>query len=295
MEIVVADPAKNITIFVLDEVRDQEKRIEITENLLQDRRFRAEQVGFVLPPVPGRRDLFRLEMTGGEFCGNAARSFGLYAARETGLKGRVSVCVEISGAAKPLPVTVDMDEGTAEVEIPRPAAVDYVEVSGTADKRKFENRRFPLVIFDGIIHVIAGDLKGGEETFFLIKAEAEKRARALPGTKGKNCLDAVGVMFFDTKRRFMTPAVYVAATDTLVFESSCGSGSAALAVWETIRAGDGPIRDGMRRFEVEQPGGIIRAAVRHENGEITGVYIGGPVNLSEKISLSEKTPPLPPG
>jgi diaminopimelate epimerase len=280
MEIIVADPAKNITIFVLDEVRNRENRAETARLLMADRRFGAEQVGFVLPPIPGRRDLFRLEMMGGEFCGNAARSFGLFAAREMGLRGRVSVAIEISGAASPLPVTVDLDAGTAEVEIPRPIAVDRVEVSCAADGRTFEGRGFPLIIFDGIAHVIAEDVKGGEETFYLIKTGVEKRVRALGGAEGQSGPDAVGVMFFDTKSRFMTPAVYVAATDTLVFESSCGSGTAALAVWETRRAGDG-----VYRFEVEQPGGFIGAAVRHENGEIAGLYIGGPVKLSEKISL----------
>jgi diaminopimelate epimerase len=258
MEIVVADPAKNITIFVLDQVLGREKRAETARALLGHPRFQAEQVGFVLPPCPGRRDLWRLEMMGGEFCGNAARSFGLFVARETGLRGRVPVAIEISGAPGPLTVTADLDAGTARVEIPKPAAIDRTGA-------------IPLIIFDGIVHAIASDIKGDEETFYRIKTEVEKHLRAP---------DALGVMFFDTPSRFMTPAVYVAATDTLVFESSCGSGTAALAVWDTRDSGDG-----VRRLEVKQPGGIIEAVVRRENGEITGLYIGGPVTLGEKISV----------
>jgi diaminopimelate epimerase len=276
MEIVVADPAKNITVFVLDEAGNSEKRAGTARALLADPRFKAEQVGFVLPPAPekaGRR-LWRLEMMGGEFCGNAARSFGLFVAGETGSRGRVPVAVEISGAPAPLTVTADTEAGTAEVEIPKPLAIDRIEADGCGTG----GCGFPLVIFDGIVHAIAPDLKPEENTFRRIQAAVEKRCR--DGLERKGGPAAIGVMFFDTASRFMTPAVYVAATDSLIFESSCGSGSAALAAWETRSAGDGE-----SRLEVKQPGGVIEVRVCRKNGEISGVYIGGPVKLSGKMRV----------
>jgi diaminopimelate epimerase len=274
MEIVIADPAKNITLFVFDAGGDRETRAETARALLKDSRFGAEQVGFVLPPVPGTagRRLWRLEMMGGEFCGNAARSFGFFIAREMGLCGRVPVTIEISGMETPLVVTVDTEAGTAEAGIPKPRAIDRVEISGG----ELEGRDFPLVIFDGIVHVIALNIKPEEKTFHRIKAAAEKRCQDL--SEESVCPDALGVMFYDTKDRFMRPAVYVAATDSLVFESSCGSGTAALAAWETRNAGDGE-----SRLEVKQPGGVIEAEVYRKNGEITGISIGGPVKLSGRI------------
>jgi diaminopimelate epimerase len=274
MEIVVADPAKNITLFVFDAKGDRETRAETARALLKDSRFGAEQVGFVLPPVTrtaGCR-LWRLEMMGGEFCGNAARSFGLFIARETGLRGRVPVTIEISGMEMPLTVTVDTEAGTAEIGIPKPRAIDRFEIRCGES----EGRSFPLVIFDGIVHVIALNIKPEEKTFHYIKIAVEKRCRDLP--RGGVCPGAIGVMFYDTKNRFMTPAVYVAATDSLVFESSCGSGTAALAAWETRNAGDGE-----SRLEVKQPGGVIEAGVCRKNGEIAGISIGGPVKLSGRI------------
>jgi diaminopimelate epimerase len=273
MEIVIADPAKNITVFVLDDPGDREGRAETARRLLSDPRFKAEQVGFVLPPGAGKagRRRWRLEMMGGEFCGNAARSFGLFVAKETGLRGRARVIVEVSGADAPLTVAADTEAGTAEAEIPGPLAVDRTGP---------ENGGFPLVIFDGIVHAIAPDTCPEEKAFLRIRAAAEKRCRELSGPEGQGSPAATGVMFFDRARRFMTPAVYVAATDSLVFESSCGSGAAALAVWETRNAGSGE-----SRMEVEQPGGIIEAAVRRKNGGITGLSIGGPVALSGKIRV----------
>jgi diaminopimelate epimerase len=127
-EIVIADPAKNITVFVLTPV-PQAERAEVARALLADPSLKAEQVGFVLPPSQGaplvggvtlRRasPLWRLEMMGGEFCGNAARSFGLYVARRTGLSGQVFLEVEISGARTPVKVWVDVEQGLAEASMP---------------------------------------------------------------------------------------------------------------------------------------------------------------------------------
>ena len=41
--------------------------------------------------------------------------------------------------------------------------------------------------------------------------------------------EAIGVMFYEADRQFMTPLVWVKATDTSIWESSCGSGSVSLA------------------------------------------------------------------
>jgi diaminopimelate epimerase len=289
VEIVVADPAKNITVFVLgpwpnsalpkSALEGREQRAEISRVLLADPRFKAEQVGFVLPPTESR-PLWRLEMMGGEFCGNAARSFGLYVARETGLKGQASVQIEISGAAGPLTVTADLADGRAEVEIPKPAAISALE---------FEGRCLPLVIFDGIVHAIVEGIPVGERVFHRIRGEIEKKFL----TEDSPLPDAIGVMFLDAESRLdsnragiakvpplMRPAVYVRATDSLVFESSCGSGTAALAAWETRNAGDGE-----NVLTVKQSGGVIEARVCRKNGELAAIYIGGPVSLSGRISV----------
>jgi diaminopimelate epimerase len=76
----------------------------------------------------------------------------------------------------------------------------------------------------------------------------------------------------------MRPAVYVYGTDSLVFESSCGSGSAALALWLTRGQGDG--EEGR---VIRQPGGVIEVKVRRRDGGAHGIVIGGPVGLSGRI------------
>jgi diaminopimelate epimerase len=269
--IVSADPAGNITIFVLDPVADGEERACVAKALLADPSLGAEQVGFVTPPPEGPgAEGWRLEMMGGEFCGNAARSFGLYVARETGLSGPQTVTIEISGSREPLPVRVDTGLGRAELGMPMPLAVEALE---------FEGRRLPAYVFEGITHLIfpEPDSVPSRELVFALrdKWRALVSPRPLPA--------AFGVMFWDGEKSFMRPAVYVEAAASLVFESSCGSGTAALAAW---LARDLP--DGESRWDVAQPGGIIEARVLKKGGVIRSISIGGAVALSAaSLSRSE--------
>jgi diaminopimelate epimerase len=87
--------------------------------------------------------------------------------------------------------------------------------------------------------------------------------------------DALGVMFWDSAAQVMTPAVYVYATGKVIFESSCGSGSAALG----LHLARDPDR-GEKLLTLQQPGGIIEVRVEKRPGEAASVSIGGPVTLS---------------
>jgi diaminopimelate epimerase len=255
-EIVIACPAKNIPAFVLRPVSGPAERASVAKALLADPNQGVEQVGFVIPPPPtDPSGLWRLEMMGGEFCGNAARSFGLYVARRRGLRGQVRVNIGISGMKVPVPVLVDVEAGLAEAAMPLPIARETLAYKGA---------ELPVYVFEGITHVIAPDITPSESVFYEI---AKKGAGHPPGAG-----DALGVMFYDTAAGIMTPAVYVYATESLVFESSCGSGSAALGLWLARGAADGETS-----LAVSQPGGVIEVRVLTRGGEVTGLSIGGPV------------------
>lgn len=66
--------------------------------------------------------------------------------------------------------------------------------------------------------------------------------------------DARGVLFVQGGK--MTPLVEVAATGTRVWESSCGSGTVALA-WYLAQNH----ADGMHAFAFDEPGGRLEARV----------------------------------
>jgi diaminopimelate epimerase len=222
-------------------------------------------------------------MMGGEFCGNAARSFGLYVAHEEAASGgraaqgdASTVTIEISGTHEPLEVLADWKPGAtgmpvtgrAETAIPKPIGCGSMTLRG---------RSFPVYFFEGITHVIAEGLSPERDLFFEFLAAAKGAWHHFDACPPA----AFGVMFYDPEQRFMRPAVYVEATGSLVFESSCGSGTAALAAWmakDTFNSDD--------RWAVAQPGGVIEGRVKKQAGEIVSITIGGPVTLGPRRSIT---------
>jgi diaminopimelate epimerase len=264
-ELVIADPAGNITALVSGPVED---RVSLAQTIMADKVLKVEQVGFVTEPDGEAQKLWRLEMSGGEFCGNAARSFGLYVSGLSGLCGKHTVSVEISGMRGSVPVRVDTETGTAEVEIPGPAAEKVI---------KYEDRSLPVIVFDGITHVIAPGFKPDEKMFYGVKKIIEAEGEAP---------QALGLLFWDEEGREMIPLVYVYAAGTLVFESSCGSGSAALGVWLSRNAADSGQGQAEHCFSLRQPGGTIETRVSMENGLVRSVSIGGKVTLTTAARLT---------
>lgn len=256
----IADPAGNITAFALPvgDLRQSALRI-------MARYPDVEQVGFVYPPEGGSQGRWRLEMAGGEFCGNAARSFGLYVARETGLQGKTTVDVAISGSAQPVTVTVDTGSGEAEAAMPLPTKMGPLP-PGIANYE---------VVFDGITHIIVeGEWADAPES--TLKLRFSEIAAPYLGAKPP----AFGVLFYDPDKHILRAAVCVPALETLVFERSCGSGSAALALYKAAGQPDGEyVPDGEFVFDVPQPGGVIRTRLLRAGGNITGLFIGGRVTL----------------
>ena len=94
----VADPAGNITIFVTTPV-EREKYPFIARQLLAREDLKGEQVGFIERKARGG---FRMEMMGGEFCGNASRSFGVssVSAGREGEAGTGSRCQRLQKSVK---------------------------------------------------------------------------------------------------------------------------------------------------------------------------------------------------
>ena len=246
LNILRADPAGNITLFVLDPVPAGD-RARVAARLMEA--SDAEQVGFVCPPLQAGAG--RIEMAGGEFCGNAARSFGMLTAQKLG--GLSRVLVEVSGCEGPVAVDVDLEAGTARAQMPLPREVRPARVDGHSGT---------LVDLGGIAHLVVEDVPPCLDFF----RRAEPLLRDIPGP------EAYGVIFLEGDR--LTPLVKVPAVGTLVWEGSCGSGSLAAAAAQSQSAPDGPF---VRTYV--QPAGTVEASVVREGGEVVTAWIGGPVTL----------------
>ena len=140
--VAVLDPAGNVTAIVCSDVPAAE-RARIAAQILRLPELGIEQVAFLTAPRSGGE--IRLEMMGGEFCGNALRCAGFYQALRNGAQGKSCVLAEISGADGVQPVMADTAEGTASTVMPLPLSV---QPAGWADVQAAR------VTFAGITHFV---------------------------------------------------------------------------------------------------------------------------------------------
>lgn len=251
--VVSANPAGNITLIVKDYV-EPEQRAEVANMLLAMENLHAEQVGFEEEPVQG--GVSRLCMMGGEFCGNASRSFGYYLAKKQNIH-EGSILIEISGCEKPLQVTVNTQQKTAMTQMPCDMTMREMVLKDIGT--------FPFIEMEGISHlVIEKESISPQETEQLLEAVYRQ---VQPEALGILCL--VG--------NKMTPAVYVAATKSLVYESSCGSGSVAASYYLTQLE-----KNGMFKYSIQQPGGNIEIVLQKKEGKIISCSMGGEISVSDE-------------
>lgn len=250
--VVMADPAGNRTAIVRSGVPKADRQ-KVAAAIMADSSLGAEQVGFETRPLYGG-SLGRLEMAGGEFCGNAARSYGYLLCRERELD---HCKIEMSGTREQLEVICDLERGTSAAQMPMP---EKLEMAG-----EDADSMYPLVISRGITHMICTDTEF-DEGF----------ARRMIDKFGKP-FKAFGVQFVNGDN--LTPVVYVADSDTVCCESSCGSGSLA-AAWFFTR----DKKDGFHSYIFEEPGGRITVNIAKRQGRLAGT-VGGKLTLEDPVEM----------
>ena len=255
IKILVANPAGNITIFVLDHF-DRSGYQPIASQLLAKKELAGEQVAF----VAGENTM---HMCGMEFCGNASRAFALMLAKRRGIVGYGQVEIHVSGCDKPLLVEVNTENQFTRIEMPPPLRIERWE-EGALPNGAY------LVDMGGIIHIVVKDIAPTLEHFNQIKGIVNEKYDP----------PAMGVMFYDTAASTLTPVVYVKDVNSTYFEGSCGSGTTAVAA--AFSAGE---PEGTYHFTLPQPAGTITATVEKNHGRITAVYIEGAVSLSEVMEV----------
>lgn len=263
------DPSGNISLIV-DSFVPRIKQSRVAAELMA-RDESAEQVGFLEKPEDDRC-LVRLQMMGGEFCGNASLSAAAVMLRASGMPAGIpcDLTLEVSGAPDAVKVSGSMNEnGTFEgsVSMPLPESIsEFCFFDG------FECYTLPLVRFPGICHaIVSADA--------LTKASAERLI-------GQWCsqlkAEALGLMFFDKASDRLEPLVYVASTGTAVWEGSCASGTAAIAAY--LSELDGERAD----ITLEQPRGRLSAGARFSGGMVRELTLRG-----SAVSMGEYSVELP--
>lgn len=262
--VAVLDPAGNVTAIVCSDVPAAE-RARVAAQILRLPELGIEQVAFLTAPRSGGE--IRLEMMGGEFCGNALRCAGFYQALRNGSQGKSCVFAEISGADGVQPVMADTAEGTASTVMPLPLSV---QPAGWADVQAAR------VTFAGITHFVI-DCAQPDETL------VQRAIAAAPEAS------AVGAIFLARAHGSIKPVVFVRETASCVAENSCASGSVATAVVLTA-----DFADGITEIGIGQPGGTLEVGVQRTDGAVTGLSIGGAVRLTQTLTITLPGPAAAP-
>jgi diaminopimelate epimerase len=189
-----------------------------------------EQCGFVVPPHDPEA-IARVDMFGGEFCGNATRSAAYLVTGGQDCSG----VIEVSGAERPLEFRIQNGEVTAEMPLPADEDPPSTVEEGT------------LVQLEGIAQLVVTDAD---------LREAMTSRQVLESLLAANKYDlasqsAVGVSYYDSRTCRAVFCVWVRKVGTVFDETACGSGTCAIGVAAAI-AGKGPVR-----LPVIQPSGEI--------------------------------------
>ena len=276
LDILMADPAGNRTAFVLNPTDPSLYAAVGAAIMDQLEDLGAEQVGFAEPPREG--GLGRLVMSGGEFCGNGARSFGYMLVKQFGLPAGSEVLIEMSGAEGLLPVHIEAEGASAGMPLPG------------------EFKTYPPFLFEGKETKPFAVPVGGillavvPESVFPFEFQAASSSQAFADAMIDHLRDvsdapAAGCIFLSGWH--ITPYVWVRDTGTRVWESSCGSGAVAAACFLCREEASGTFS-----YEFEQPGGILGAIIQKEGGRVIKASLSGPVILEEAVTRMVTIPAI---
>lgn len=262
VDFVKLSPTLNMTLLVRTE-HPVEEYHNIATALMSADHVHAEQVGFVQKASsPGAHA--RLHMAAGEFCGNACMALAVLNASEQALGrgGRTQVVLEASGAENVVRCEVERRDTDyyCRLHMPLPQGVEAFTPAG------FGHLPSTLVTYDDAVHVIVETDRIDVDS----KARAERLTAQLAQTSNA---PLVAVMVYVPATGQLAPLIHLPALGSLIWESSCGSGTASVGVHlaRTTRAAVSA--------NVIQPGGSMWVGATLDRGRVTDLQIAGSVNI----------------
>jgi len=267
LNFIKVNPSENITVFVLDAL-PRELYFEIANKIMQYGNVYAEQVGFIEKAMkPESKASVRLQMMGGEFCGNASRALAAVAVQRgyANIKeenGVYTVPFEASGIDGLLYCKVKpVSSNGYDVALEMPLFKSMKDIAVEYRNIKYEGT---IIDLPGISHAVffTDDVDLDEEFFHTVRSSIQDFD-----------YEAFGIMFFNAKESFMKPLVYVRETDSLIWERSCGTGTVALGVVISH------INKKDMDMEIKQPGGALRIKTGWKDGKVTKTTLQGIVYI----------------
>jgi len=245
LNFVKVSPSKNMTVFITNYVAPT-YYAKISNIIMDYEYLNAEQVGFIVAPK-NEKSVLRLEMSGGEFCGNAVLSAAAFCFYK-GLTKNSRFLLETSGSELPLACEVKVKSPAhfeAKAEMPNPISIKDIVIN-----LKGKSISGSIVHLNGITHFLT-DYWPSEDDFSLIVEEVIKNFED----------KAIGVIPYRRLREKdyeIRPFVYVKETGSRFFEQACGSGTLALGLYLSKIKNE-------KIFNIHQPGGIINVEIGVKN------------------------------
>ncbi|MBC2398256.1 diaminopimelate epimerase [Clostridium tetanomorphum] len=270
LHFIKVNPVENMTVFVLDQV-PRDVQMNVAKKLMNYNSIYAEQVGFIEKAnlyKETENKCLRLQMMGGEFCGNATRALAAFLVHNQypyfiKEKDKFKISLEVSGAEKLVDCEVYKTENDNEYmsKVYMPLPNNISKFSLEENDTVFSGLK---VEFSGITHFIVDSkkIKNKEELFKLVKREMDNRD-----------YDAFGIMYYDYNENYLEPLVYVRGTESLFWERSCASGTSALG------AALAYMRNESIEEKIKQPGGELEIIAEFEENKITNICLNGLVQI----------------
>ena len=256
-------PTQNMTILVKTD-HAAEKYNHIATRLMSYDNVYAEQVGFI-EPTRRPEAAARLEMAGGEFCGNACMALAAHHAAEAGLEHQESmdIMLEVSGTDQLIMCHVkkQQNEYDCQVTMPIPKQIEQRTI-------RYEGIEIDMVIirYAEFIHIVI-EVDDFDDT---MKKRAQTLARLLGLTLGDKL---IGILLYQSHSEEMAPLIYVPELDSLIWERGCGSGTASVGAYLAWSQ--------QRQITqcIKQPGGAIKVVAQWNGAELGSITIEGSVGI----------------
>ena len=261
LRFIKASPTENMTLLIQTPV-PREEQLAVAEQLIAYGSVYAEQAGYIETPEDARAEK-RLQMMAGEFCGNASLSLAAWLAKEKGLAVGESteILLEVSGAAELVCCEIRAEEKGyyGRVQMPLPEKIEERDFSLCG-----KQYRFPVVVFEGITHIIVPAAEWGDDGVMLAEQAAKEWKQDLP--------EVFGILLYDAEKESLKPLVAVGES-SLIWERGCGSGTCAIGAYLAQMAGRSIAAS------LKQPGGVMGVEAIFENEKTEKLYITGKVSI----------------
>lgn len=252
--VAIVYPSGNTTAVVFDQLLDVDRKM-LNESVMSSWKSQSpsqpeiEQCCFVtLPRDP--KAVARVEMFGGEFCGNATRSVVWMITKGVNYAG----LIEVSGVERPLEFRVN--DGEVKVEMPLPKGKTLVRSVSEGT----------LVQLDGISQLVVTRRQDKQTPRELLEDLLKSNKYDLSSQP------AVGVSYYDQTSGKAEFCVWVKDVDTIFDETACGSGTSAIGVAVANETGQSV------NMNVIQPSGeTIRTEASYAEGKVNKSFIAGEV------------------